>query len=132
MGVLNNPKWERFAQERAKGKSADQAYKDAGYMANRKNASRLKTNDDIKRRIEEILERFAIRTEITIEKLTEMHLEDHEGAVRVAQYSAAKGALDSIAKLHGLLIDKQEIKGDIQITKIERVIVYPQDSNSRD
>jgi hypothetical protein len=34
MGGLNNPKWERFAQEMAKGKSASEAYVLAAYSKN--------------------------------------------------------------------------------------------------
>jgi hypothetical protein len=42
MDLLDNPKHERFAQELAKGKSATEAYKEAGYSGSsdtlRKNA----------------------------------------------------------------------------------------------
>jgi hypothetical protein len=51
MGVLNNPKWERFAQELAKGITPEDAYAKAGFKAHRQNAHRLMTNDDIKARV---------------------------------------------------------------------------------
>jgi hypothetical protein len=115
MGVLTNPKWERFAQELAKGITPEDAYAKAGFKAHRQNAHRLMTNDDIKSRVAEILERAAIRTEITIERLTEMLLEDREGARLAGQFAAAKGAVDSLAKLHGLWVDRHENKNKYEL-----------------
>jgi hypothetical protein len=110
MGVLNNSRWERFAQELAKGKSAVKAYVTAGYKPHLANPHRLSENEGIKARVAEILERAAIRTEITIEKLTEMYLEDRKSAQELGQLAVAKGATDSLAKLHGLWIEKSEHK----------------------
>ena len=39
MGVLNNPKWELFAREAAKGEKGATAYKAAGYTATDKAAA---------------------------------------------------------------------------------------------
>lgn len=69
MGVLQNPRHERFAQELAKGKSATEAYETAGYKGDRTAASRLSTNVNIQARVEEILQRGAARAEITVEKV---------------------------------------------------------------
>lgn len=66
MPVLKNPRHEAFAQQLAKGKTADEAYVLAGYKKNRKNASRLKTNEDIQARIEDILRRSAKKAEIQL------------------------------------------------------------------
>lgn len=61
MPILRNPRHERFAQELAKGKSATEAYVNAGFSHNPGNAGRLKQNENVKNRIEEILnERRAI------------------------------------------------------------------------
>jgi phage terminase small subunit len=49
----------------AKGKTADEAYVLAGYQPSRKNASRLRTSEDISARIEEILSRAAVRAEVS-------------------------------------------------------------------
>jgi Family of unknown function (DUF5681) len=54
MGILTNPRHEFFARELAKGKSANEAYKLAGYRPCRQNAHRLSSNDDIKQRIAEL------------------------------------------------------------------------------
>ena len=56
MPELKNQKHEAFAQQLAKGETADAAYRKAGYSANRGNASRLKANDSIRQRIAEIQE----------------------------------------------------------------------------
>lgn len=63
MPALKNPKHERFAQELAKGKSAVEAHKLAGYSENRGNAATLKQNKAILKRVEELLNR---RNEIDI------------------------------------------------------------------
>lgn len=65
MPVLTNARWERFAQELAKGKTADEAYQRAGFKANRGNATRLKANESVAARVDEILGKVAERAEIT-------------------------------------------------------------------
>jgi phage terminase small subunit len=73
MPILPNPKHERFAQELAKGKSADAAYVTAGYRENRHNASTLRNKQNILNRLAELLERAqqneVIATERAIERL---------------------------------------------------------------
>ena len=61
MGILKNTKHEAFAQGIAKGMTLNAAYVEAGYKANRKNASRLKTNEDIKARVAELAHEAAKR-----------------------------------------------------------------------
>jgi phage terminase small subunit len=69
--ALSNPKHERFAQELAKGKTADEAYQEAGYKANRGNAATLKAKQNIQDRVTEILNRAATRVEITQARVLE-------------------------------------------------------------
>jgi len=52
--MLNNIKHEKFAQAVAKGLSAEDAYKEAGYKPNRSNALRLNTKDHIIARVAEL------------------------------------------------------------------------------
>jgi len=52
--MLRNARHERFAQEIGQGKSAEEAYVIAGYLKNSVNASRLKGNERVLKRIEEI------------------------------------------------------------------------------
>ena len=56
MPILKNARHERFAQELAKGKSADAAYGEAGFKPNRGNATTLKHKQSIKNRVAELLE----------------------------------------------------------------------------
>ena len=73
MPVLANPRHERFAQELAKGKTADAAYVSAGYRENRHNAATLNRKKHISTRVSELLERArkieVIATERAIERL---------------------------------------------------------------
>lgn len=63
MPVLPNPRHESFAQARATGKSADDAYAQAGFRPHRGNAHRLSTNESVKRRVAEIVGRTAEKAE---------------------------------------------------------------------
>jgi phage terminase small subunit len=65
MPVLANARHERFAQEIAKGETANAAYIKAGYAENDGNAIRLKGNERIASRVAEILAAGAQRAEIT-------------------------------------------------------------------
>lgn len=63
MPVLKNARHEKFAQALAKGKTADEAYVEAGYAFNRGNATRLKLNESIRKRTEEIRGRISEKAE---------------------------------------------------------------------
>jgi phage terminase small subunit len=63
MRSLKNAKHERFAQELAKGKTADEAYRLAGFKANRGNAATLKAKQSISDRVRELQERVVERVE---------------------------------------------------------------------
>src|SRR4051812_34125067 len=63
MPVLPNPRHEAFAQARATGKSADDAYAQAGFKPHRGNAHRLSTNESVKRRVAEIVGRTSEKAE---------------------------------------------------------------------
>lgn len=69
MTVLKNAKHEKFAQGLAQGKTADQAYADAGYKQNRKNAARLKANEDIQVRVAELTEKGAEKAEVDVSRV---------------------------------------------------------------
>lgn len=56
MPTLKNARHEKFAQALFKGKSAEDAYVEAGFKPDRGNASRLQRNDSIRQRIDELLE----------------------------------------------------------------------------
>ncbi len=65
MPILKNAKHEAFAQGLAKGQTADEAYQNAGFKPNRGNATRLKANESIQRRVEDINSRVAEKAEWT-------------------------------------------------------------------
>lgn len=71
MPVLRNQKHELFAQGLAKGMTADAAYVAAGYKENRKNASRLKANERVAARVDEILGSAARRVEVSASRVIE-------------------------------------------------------------
>jgi len=54
-----------MAQALAQGKTADDAYAEAGFKPNRGNAARLKANDSIQKRVAEIKSRVAEKAEWT-------------------------------------------------------------------
>src|SRR5262249_29838368 len=67
-GTLANLRHERFAQALARGKTATEAYVLAGYKANDGNASRMKGNERISARVQEIVGHAAERAEGDVER----------------------------------------------------------------
>lgn len=116
MPVLKNPKHERFAQALAKGETADEAYVTAGYTENRGNAARLKANEGVLKRVEEIQKRVSERTEVTLESVTHELQKVAEWASKMQGPAAAQAVRQchmDIAKLHGLVVEKRENKNTI-------------------
>ena len=107
MPALSNPKHEIFAQELAKGKTADGAYALAGYRKSRSNASVLRTNQNISDRVIELQRVVAAHTEITIESLIREADQIRRAAMASGQCSAALSALITTAKLAGLWGEKR-------------------------
>ena len=110
-GPLKNARHERFAQERAKGKSQDKAYSAAGYKPDRGAASRLSANVSVALRIEELKAAAAEKTIVTVASLTRRLLDIAEMGERKAEapmLSVARAALMDVAKLNGLVIDKTQ------------------------
>lgn len=130
MPVLKNAKHERFAQELAQGKTADEAYVLAGYKENRGNAATLKANQSVLDRLAEILERAAERVEVdkawVIERLVEnanraMQAEaakDREGNP-TGEYryegSVANRALELVGKHLGMFKEDPADKGNVTV-----------------
>ena len=136
MPTLSNPKHELFAQSLAKGRTADEAYKAAGYAPNRGNATTLKANQSILNRVSELQALAAKRTLVTIESVTEELDAVRTNAASVNQHSVVLGAIMGKAKLHGLLVDKKEHAGpgggpiEHKISKVEWTIADPQTEDS--
>ena len=122
MPALSNPKHEWFAQGLAKGKSADQAYQDAGYKPDRGHASRLASNGIIQNRVAELLGRVAEKAAVTIESLVAELDQVLALAIETKQLSGAVSAIKEKAVLLGLRVEKSERtnKNDVrQLTDAE-------------
>lgn len=108
MPALDNPRHERFAQELAKGKSQGEAYVEAGYKPDYGAASRLSGNVKVQARVAELLERGAVRAEVTVQSILDELEEARQLAKQLGQTAAAVSASMGKAKVRGLIIDKKE------------------------
>lgn len=111
MPVLKNARHERFAQELAKGKSANQSYEAAGYKQSDQNASRLTRNDKVMARLSELQERAAAKAVVTAEDIAAQLDEDRALARKEKVPSAAVSASMGKAKLFGLIKERHEHTG---------------------
>lgn len=95
MPVLPDPKHEAYAQALARGLSGDKAYIEAGYKPNRGNASRLKSNENIKARVAELQAATAEKTAKAISWEARDIFERLQGLVdRAAEAGSWKDAID--------------------------------------
>ena len=118
MPVLKNAKHERFAQELAKGKSQAEAYSIAGYAPSEPHASRLASNGQVRARLAELQERAAVRAELTLADIIDELEEARQVALTAAtpQSGSAVAATMGKAKLLGLVVDKAEVKSEVEVT----------------
>jgi Terminase small subunit len=124
MPPLDNPRWERFAQELAKGQSQTGAYLAAGYKGAKSPttaASRLLTNVRVAARVKELQQRGAERAEVTVASLIADLDEDRKLARGAGQASAAVAATMAKAKLLGLFIDRKEVGAPGEFDEIENM-----------
>jgi hypothetical protein len=105
-GTLKIPRWEKFCQERLKGKSQARAYVAAGYKPNPKNAERLAARPEIKARIAELEGRAAEKAAITAADIARQLDEDREFAREKKQAAAAVSATLGKAKVLGLIVNR--------------------------
>jgi len=118
--VLTNPRWERFAQGIARGRTQHEAYTYAGYSPNREakqtrsEASKLSRHPEIAHRIAYLQGRQAQRIGVTVDALV-AELDDMlKLAKRVKHPAAGVGAILAKGKLLGLIVDRAEIEGTIR------------------
>jgi hypothetical protein len=109
MPPLNNARHEAFARALFEGKSADEAFVTAGYKKNRGNASRLKANESVSRRLAELQAQAAKSAKITIESICEELSEATAVAKSKGQAQAMVSASALRAKLAGLMVEKVEV-----------------------
>jgi len=110
VGVLENHKYEAFAQALAKGMSAVDAYEEAGYQRHDGNASTLRAHPEVQLRVAELQTEAAKLTAVTIERITAELEEARQLALKSPTgASAAVAASLGKAKLHGLIVDRAKL-----------------------
>ena len=109
MGILANPRHERFAQALFEGGTADAAYLKAGFKANRGNASRLKANENILARLAELQAAAAKASEVTVQSLLGELETARVRADNAEQFSASVRAIEAKARVSGLLTQRIEV-----------------------
>ncbi len=116
-----NAKQERFCEEYAVDSNGAQACIRAGYSpkAAKEQASRLLTKANVRDRIAELQAQHRARLDVTVESLTAELEEARALAIKKGHASAAVQATMGIAKLHGLLIDRAEVKTTSEMTLAE-------------
>ena len=96
MPILRNARHEAFARALATGKSQDAAHAEAGYKPHRPSASRLRTNANVRARLNELLGKAADKAVVTVETIARQLDQDRQLAFSQGQAGAAVSA--SLAK----------------------------------
>jgi phage terminase small subunit len=107
---LNNARHERFAQLLLQGENATDAHEQAGYVRDDGNAARLKSNPTIQERVAELQREVVKETKITVEGLIGELEDARQKATDLEQLSAAVRAIESKAKISGLLVEKRQVE----------------------
>lgn len=118
MPILSSARQELFAQGLAAGKTADQAYIDAGYSPDRHHAARLATKGHVRARVEELLGRATQGIVLTQQWVIEKLIENANRAMQEAEVKAGSGeykydgavanrALELLGKQIGMFIERQ-------------------------
>lgn len=108
--MLDNPRHEAFAQALASGSTSDEAYVQAGFKANRGNACRLKADESVASRVKALQVVTMVEAVVSAATLSEQLEDIRLKAIAANQMGAAAQAVMGRAKLHGLIIDKAEVK----------------------
>lgn len=119
MPVLTNQRHELFCRNLVEGAqrgwSATEAYIRAGYKGEegvaRACASRLLTNENVKRRLAELTAPATRKTQITAEALLDKLQANIAAADAKGQHGAVNGSIGLMAQLRGLLINRTEVGG---------------------
>ena len=110
------PKQDAFARAYVETGNASEAYRRAYDADNMKpevvkvKACELLKNGNVAVTVEALQAKHAKRHDITVDRITEMLLEDRTIARSNDQPAAAVSAAMGIAKLHGLIIDKSKVE----------------------
>lgn len=125
MPRLSNPKHEAFARYVAKGASASEAYRRAGYEDDTANASRLTANDSVKARIAEHQDRIARKAHVdaamVLTKLREVMLD------KTADKRDQLKAAELIAKTLGMFEFTK--RSEVKVTQVKEALSGMPDSD---
>lgn len=82
-------------------------------------ASLLLSNPKVRQRVDELKAHHRKAHEITIDGLTHMYKTAYDMGKTTEQSSAMTTAVTGIAKLHGLIVEKKKIEGNLTIEGIK-------------
>ena len=111
------PKQEKFAQKYIELGNAAEAYRNAYDAENmkpvtvRRKAAELLQNGNVAACVRDLRERHYARHAVTVDSLTGEYEEARRMALEDRQASAAVSATTGKAKLHGLIVDRNEVAG---------------------
>jgi phage terminase small subunit len=116
-----SPKMITFVSEYVIDNNATQAAIRAGYSRHtaQEQSSRLLSKVLIQEAVEKLRAAAAKRNNVTLDEITRMHRKAFDVAYAQGQSSAMSGAAQNLAKLHGLIVDKQEQVSEIQVNIIK-------------
>jgi hypothetical protein len=110
-GILRNPKYEIYAQNRAIGLSGSDAYQKAGFKG-KTGYTNLDRRPEIARRIKEILDNAATRAELSRKDIIDRIFEDWELARKLGQVAAALKAGELLGReMHRMFTERKEVGG---------------------
>lgn len=110
------PKQTKFCEAYVETGNASEAYRQAFDTSNmvpgtiRNRASELLARDDIRGMVEGLQAEQRERHHVTMESMTQILNEICDEARAAGHYGAAATAAKTVAQMHGLLVNKQEIK----------------------
>ena len=111
------PKQEGFCLSYIETGNASEAYRINYDAENMKpetvkvKASQMLKKDNIRITLAELQQHHQERHDITVDSITAMYIADREAAREANQYASAITAVTGLAKLHGLITNKQEVTG---------------------
>lgn len=126
------PKQEKFVLEYLIDLNATQASIRAGYSEDtaRQIGSENLTKPNIQKAIQKAQKANAERNKITIDKITQMHLQAFDVAKEQLQANAMTSTANNLAKLHGLIIDKSKAE-DEELEPVTSITYITEDASVR-
>lgn len=108
MPVLSNARRERFAQELAKGNTAREAYKLAGYSDCKQSAARLAKEPEVVERMTELAHISALEIGQSMEERILRYAALSKKAEEIGDLATAVRSEDSITKIGGWFAQERE------------------------